>query len=441
MAGLQAQLEAIDRKLRPPAAAPGTDAEIAEAIVSAWRHPCVAHVAMVFPPPAKPSPEALRKLWGGGLGRILSAMAGALYLRDGRRYFIVPPAEPEPVSLAELGAHDRTRMTSWLCGESQRDCGHAGSAIFRAEESFDREEQLAHRWRGVLVGSPDRELSMPNAYLSGDDGCVPSGTANDDEAPRLTPFEKFAVCVASAAPRTWRYPKALRLRTRARGWLVFRGRRGHYQFEDEVRAYDLATGAAYVAKSSSALVLGGVSVDFAAVDAKRKAETIVGSVSRDQVRELAFVLGTASVLRPARSELLLYPVPASLPIAFTPGRFDARAPLDVPEASWGSSAHTHLAWSLVDDGTVIAEGALMWPTSWKAAENHADDLLRVLEGGLEPGCAPARLPRGVAHGSHGKVSAIDADPASQADVFEALANTLEGLGERDRACPGQAARR
>jgi hypothetical protein len=444
VAALKKQLEEIDRKLHPPyadddddasaaAAAPVSDAEIAPAIVSAWRHPCVAHLAMVFPPPAKPQPESLRAAWDRGLGRILLAMAGALYVRDGKRYFVAPPAEPEPFALTELGAQERARIAPWLCPESQKDCGHAGSAIVRAEESFDREEQLAHRWRGVLVGSPARELSMPNAYLSTDHDCVPSERGNDEAPPLLTPFERFAVCVASSAPRTWRYPKSLRLRTREKGWLVLRGRRGHYEFADEVRAYDLATGAAYVAKSSSALVLGGASVDFAAVDAKRKPETTVGTVSRDQVRELAFVLGTAPVLRPARSEILFYPVPPDLPVAFSPGRFAARAPLDVTELSWGSSAHTHLAWSLVDEGTVIAEGKLMWPTSFKPAENQADDLVRVLEGGLEPGCAPARLPRGVAHGNHGKVSAIDADPAKQADVFEILANTLDGLG--DRTCP------
>ncbi len=39
------------------------------------------------------------------------------------------------------------------------------------------------------------------------------------------------------------------------GWLVIAGRRGHYEFCDTVRAYDLETGAAFIDDNCSELTL------------------------------------------------------------------------------------------------------------------------------------------------------------------------------------------
>jgi hypothetical protein len=74
----------------------------------------------------------------------------------------------------------------------------------------------------------------------------------------------------------------------------------------------------------------------------------------------------------------------------------------------------------------------MWPTSWREVDTHADGLLRVLEAGLQPGCAPARLPANVARGKHGTIHPIDADPKAQIDVFADLARRLEGA---KKVCP------
>jgi hypothetical protein len=59
--------------------------------------------------------------------------------------------------------------------------------------------------------------------------------------------------------------------------IVIRGRRGHYDFCDELGAYDMETGAAYVAKSCSGLHLRtDGSVDFEGTNAARKAAVVAG---------------------------------------------------------------------------------------------------------------------------------------------------------------------
>jgi hypothetical protein len=232
----------------------------------------------------------------------------------------------------------------------------------------------------------------------------------------------------------------MRLRAPEKGWLVVRGRRGHYSFTDEVSAIDLATGAAYIARSGSALVLAGPSVDFAAVDAGRKLEVVTGTVAPDQARELSFVLATANAVRAQRTEIQLVPVSKQLPITLTANR-GATAPFDVVDAAWSSSAHTTLHWQLLEDsrgGAIAAEGDLMWPTSWRQVETHADGLLRVVEAGLSPGCPPARLPAsvGLGRGRAGAVHPVDADPKAQVDVFVDLARKLEEASKK--ACPALA---
>jgi hypothetical protein len=104
------------------------------------------------------------------------------------------------------------------------------------------------------------------------------------------------------------------------------------------------------------------------------------------------------------------------------------APRPSPRGN-GSSAHTSIAWEL-DGGGAIAKGDLMWPNSWRAGETHAGELVRVVEAGVAPGCAPARLPKGVARGRAGAIHPIDADPSSQGDVFDDLAIGLERLSDR-----------
>ncbi len=421
LAELRTRLDKIDRRIGY------YEVERSETVVAevraAWEHPCLSHFARFFrAPPMGMDIARFSDVWRRGMGASLLAMAGALYKREKKAFVVVPPEEPAP-----LTAKERSMFATWLCPDGHVQCGHAGSYVERAHEAFDRAELLAHRWNGALVGSASDD-PMPNSFLATRTACDDRKQTDEEKAVE-TPFETFVVCVASWSPRTWRYPRAARMRSRERGWLVLRGRRGHYQFTDELSVFDLSTGAAFIGKSGSALVLTGPSVDFDAIDKKRKQEIVTGRVAVDQVRELAFLLATAPLLRAQRSEVQIVPVPDDLQVTLSPAR-SADSPFDITESGWSSSDQTSIAWQVVDGGTTIAEGDFTWPSSFRAWETHAAELVRVMEAGLVTGCTPARLPRGVVQGPSGAVHPLDADPDAQADVFASLGKKLEALGDR-----------
>ncbi len=408
---LETRIVELDTRLRlegkKPIALPAALAELREI----WKSPCLAHVARFFAPPEPANDDELRRLFNQGLR---DALLGALdaNARTGhadRPKLVVPPALP-----SQLDAHARRSLEPWLCPPADTACGgRAASYIARAEASFDNAEREQRYFR----------LSR----TSGNDIC--SGAQDTrwyNGRIKPTPFESWANCVIAEAGWTHRYAP-LRYRAPERGWLVLRGRRGHYSFADEVRAYDLETGAAYVARSESELVLADISVDHDAVDAQRKPEAFAARAVPDQVRELAFVLVTMAAVTPARSETHVERLPKGVARTLTPPEQWSAVPVPAGPVEWSTSAQTEIAFTLVEDGKVRAQGEFTWPDSWKAAEDHAGDLVEVLEAGLERGCAPTPLPRGIASGTPGRVSPIDADPNRQRDVFHELAQTLEKL--------------
>jgi hypothetical protein len=265
--------------------------------------------------------------------------------------------------------------------------------------------------------------------------CDGAEDRDESTSPKMTAYEAWLRCIAFEAPRTWRYP-ALRYRAPEGGWLLLRGRRGHYAFADEVRAYDLASGAAYVARSESALVLGGpvetFGVDRAATDAKRKPEAFTGNVAADAVRELAFVLQTIGVPRPVRTHAILVPVPEALEVTLSarPPRFA----FEIPASFGQSSGQTSIGWSLVDGGRLVDDGRFTWPGALDPGEDHADGVVRVLESGLDRGCPRARLPERLGKAAVTGVSTIDADQGALVGVGAELERELVLLGLRSPPC-------
>ena len=373
-----------------------------------YRSPCLAHVARFFDAPEVASDEELYQLFRQGLREALTA-ALAANTTAGQAYLAIPPALPRPLDEAA-----RRSLEPWLCAPSETACGNrAASYIARAEASFDRAEREQRYFRA--------------SRTAGNDICNGAQDATRwTTQVKPTPFESWANCAIAEAGWTHRYAR-LRYRAPERGWLVLRGRRGHYSFADEVRAYDLETGAAYVARSESDLVLADIGVDHDAVDAKRKPEVFAARAVSDQVRELAFVLITLAAVTPARSEVEVERIPQGVALTLTPRERWSAVPVPAGPVEWSSSAQTEIAFTLIEDGKVRSEGEFTWPDSWKAAEDHAGALIEVLEAGLERGCAPAALPRGIVFGTPGHVSPIDADPNRQRDMFHDLAQTLEKL--------------
>ncbi len=224
-AATKAELRALGARIRSAtqeSTAPALYADLA----AAWRRPCLVHVARIAPPPASGGLTALRRAWDAGLGGTLVDSAGGLVDRAGR-VFAVPPEVPRA-----LDDDAKRALAPLACDDGAPSCARARSYVLRAEAAFAA--TVARDEKRAPPTEPDRCARAIDAWPEGVD--------------RPTPFEAWSSCVAQSAPRAWIYAD-VPLRAPERGWLVLRGRRGHYQFSDEVRAYDLATGAAYVVKS------------------------------------------------------------------------------------------------------------------------------------------------------------------------------------------------
>jgi hypothetical protein len=403
-ATLRTEIDRITAAVRAPAARNIDVPTTLRDVQRVWASPCLGHLTRFVPAPSAMTGEELSTLWLESVGPAARAQAGAFSLRDTKTTLILPPTGTGNLTDAE-----KTPLAPWLCPADVASCGEAATFIERAERAWDA---TALRREASLGQSP---------Y----DRCA--GARYEELKPPPTPLEAWVLCTMSRLAQSYRYP-GLRFRAPERGWLVLRGRRGHHAFADEVRAYDLETGAAYVARSEGALALAGAAVDVAAVDRKRKPETYSGNVAAELVRELAFVLVTASAPRPTLSRTHVLTLPPDLPLALTslqPGFvFD-----HVPDPmAVRASSQTSLTYTLLDGGRSVAEGTFTWPWSWHPSEDRADDILRNLESGLERGCARAKLPaigRGVATGA----STLDQSPARQVQVSKELHLALEGLGK------------
>jgi len=187
--------------------------------------PCLAHVAPAVGLPAATTLDALQAWWG----TLDDAME--LQLRGGLRHLLIPREIVPALPAATVG-----KLTPFLCPAGAA-CERAQSYVMRAEAAFDaREDVVEARLLPHIQGT---------LYVQ-----LPVEACNGRWHDRPTTFEAFASCAAYHAPRNRRYAAGIALRAIDRGWLVLRGRRGHYDWANEIRAYDLATGAAYVVRDT-----------------------------------------------------------------------------------------------------------------------------------------------------------------------------------------------
>jgi hypothetical protein len=325
---------------------------------------CLAHVAATVDFAALAALGTVGEvhdLWRRGFGDALVMDAGGIGRRNTRRVWAVPP-EPRPPLDAQLAS----ALGPWLCSALDATCTAAAEHVARAEAAFDR-----------FAGDPEHAPHVPS--------CVPSRTpAARDGGP--TPWQSWVSCVTDAAPRAARYPSA-RFRAPERGWLIVGGRRGHYDFMDELRAFDLATGAAYVASTTSARAQP--SRKRASVRGRADDKAASGRVETDRARELAFALVTARAVRSIRVHASYVDVPEGLEVDIGAADEEWRSG---HLALNGDSSRTTIRWVMVDQETVSATGELVWPSSTDPADDNADDLMAAVEATFVPGCAPAGPP-------------------------------------------------
>lgn len=103
-------------------------------------------------------------------------------------------------------------------------------------------------------------------------------------------YRTWLACIESQRPRRVALPLGEFKAPTAR-WIVISGRRGHYEFCDTTTAYNLATGAAFISDSRSALALRrNGDVDFNATNRARMERVKTGTVSVQNLREAVWMM-------------------------------------------------------------------------------------------------------------------------------------------------------
>lgn len=316
------------------------------------------------------------------------------------RQIVFPPEEIPALAREDVPAGDPLR--SLLCSRGEPRCGlETRGYRVRAERAFRAHAEEHPEPRGNAADCLSEALPLPIEQR----------------------YVRWRSCMESTLAEQWVLP-AGDFRAPSEGWLVVRGRRGHYSFCDGIAAYDLATGAAYSVASCSGLSLrSDGSVDLADTDASRGLTIVAGQMPLEHLREAAWMIFLAGRVEQRRTWAERVELPVGLERRVHGGLFGSSI-----GSFWVSSAQTQLSWRWVVDGRTRMEGTLTWPDSYRAAESHADDLLSVAEAGIVPGCTRAPLPSQLPIEADGRgVSRIDADLASRQRVEVSLIERLSAL--------------
>lgn len=301
-----------------------------------------------------------------------------------------------------------------LCEEDDEAC-HAAPAGWRAR---------AEHWFAVDAARRLAEQDPPHDS----EHCLERAKQH----PEVERFAKWYDCMQSSYEKLHMFPLG-GMRPAEDGWLVIQGRRGHYSFCDEIRAYDLETGAFYATQSCSGLALrSNGSVDHGKTDDARKPKQIVGRLPVSAIREAAWMILIADELSEPGVDWHANPaIPAELRVGW---------PAETGFGGLGfrfmtSSGQTTLAWGYQRGGKRLTAGTLRWPNDYNhAGKDHAVKLLQIAEEDLKEGCAPARLPAIALDGSQQGVSGLDATPQSLADAERALTKALDELRRKAKRC-------
>lgn len=310
------------------------------------------------------SPLSLQRWWSDG---------GEAWLR----HFLElgnAPGEPNDPVWSWVPPTPRTALTResknagallpLLCPAKDESCGRETLGwLLRARSAFD-----AHA-RGRTRG----EAAVPDPL----EHCRAKATA----APAATRYDAWRDCLALTTVHVDELPLG-RFRAPTEGWLVLRGRRGHYTFCDEVRAYDLATGSAWTNGTCSNLALReDGSVDGAATNAKRVPRTTVGRLPLENLREAALLTFLSSH---AQNDVVREGYARALPEDVKPERTSPTGRGLGMSASF-SSGQTTVAWSWHVKGAVVVSGELTYPNDYNhAVSDHAVTLLQIAEAAFVP---------------------------------------------------------
>jgi len=215
----------------------------------------------------------------------------------------------------------------------------------------------------------------------------------------------------------------------ATGWLVVTGNRGLCR---EVRAYDAASGSAYVARLCEAPLGSGPH------HPRPSPVVSVGAVPTSALREAVWMTlltgETEKAIRPASAA---FRIPEDLAIERAVERAGAGAPSGLDGFGRGSTEQSELEWRFVVGGATRAAGKLTWPSDLNdGAAAHAVRLLEIAELGFENRCATAAPPPTL--DLDVPVEGLDSDEHA---THRELVRLLRGAGRCGPPAPRRAPRR
>jgi hypothetical protein len=405
-------LDALDRDIRKlaPAADP---APLSKRLAALGAQACFRIVGDLGPD-AK-SGLALRTWWEDG-GHAVAA--GALALAGDAPIVWVAPDVRRALTRETAPGH---RLAPLLCPAYDETCGRdtdgwrlrAEAALARATRARDGES------RGSRHGLAAWKRERPPTS----DDC----DAYARQAPPRQRLTHFRDCLAATADRAPALPIG-RVKKPTEGWLVVSGRRGHYAFCDELRAFDLATGSAYRVASCSGLALrsdGGV--DHRATDDRRKVDHERGSVSLDEIREAAWMLLQLGELD---NDVLTGGFGQALPEGVTAISAEEEPVLGtLSRTASVTSGQTSLHWRVTTTGRDLGSGTVTWPRDLNDdAEAYATELLEVAEKSFAPGCPRAAPPAALAAQLDGlSANRLDTDARSLGHAASSLSQRWSDL--------------
>lgn len=321
------------------------------------------------------------------------------------------PSLPQVLAAERLGSQDPLR--NFLCPSSGTECDPvaAGAAL-----DLSREIARVGLFRGgaslgTTVGDPEDHQQ----------GCA-------QEAAKKPPDRRlstYVACLDAYVTKSALLPTA-RYRS-PKGWLVLRGRRGHYGFCDEARAYDLETGTAYVVSRCAQLMLGNDgTVDQAATHASGAVKTHVGTMSPDALRRLAMALALKDKIVTNSQRYAEFALPENIPLPDRDGGFGFGVGLG---GAWGTSAQTVISFDLIGPTGGALSGTFVWPDSSDLGDQVADDLVVSAEKTFVEGCPKVALPPALSPAkSLGGVSRLDASPDALQKTARELSAAFAQLG-------------
>lgn len=419
-AAARAELEAIDAaidKLTPA----GDFAALVGRISDLTRGLCFELMQASSGQPT--SALSLKTYWNaGGHSRLLG------YLE------LVKPApivwvEPSFRRALTIETSPRSPLRALLCSAADHACAaETRGWEIRAEAAFVRAARLVADGRRLQARERDR---LARAHLMHDDCAEIAKGAKVGQR-----FIRFRDCLDDQPDRRVALPIG-HVRAPVRGWLVISGRRGHHQFCDETRAYDLSTGSAYrVGTCTSLALLPDGAVDHRATDDGRLRVVEMGRVPVEALRETAWALLLMDeVDKNVRVEGWGQSLPTGIPIVETVSPEGHLELHGLGSSFTLSSGDTTLIWREVD-AEEIKSGTLTWPEERNDPErDHALTLLKVAEAGFTAGCPAAAPPLSLIDESP-RLSAHrpDNDETSLDLAARLVADSWQEVLARQRAC-------